>query len=314
MKKTIKLQGLRALSFLLLSSLLLLSVSAYALDRQFSFPLTQGVWHQKWQTDSTGVLRNINILKIDYTRNDLDLKVAVASTASHERTSSIASRNHALAAINGGYFNFTGSHVGVVMQDGKLINPNATDIPPRGAIGFTPGHGVVIDRVETANNKVKGINGTDWTGVTEVLGGGPVLVFKGQPVNWWKEESMGDSFNSTRHPRTAIGFTKDTVIYMVVIDGRQPNFATGISLDDLARFFIDQLGCEYALNLDGGGSSTMVVTNMVVNSVSDRIKKADVNKALKTDPDDDPNNIARANGPQGVERPVTNAIILKHEE
>jgi exopolysaccharide biosynthesis protein len=314
MRKAFKNQTRSLLFSLLLTCFFLFSISAFALDRQFNFTIADGVWHQKWQTDSTGVIRNINIIKIDYTKKDLALLVTVASTASHERTSAMAARNHAIAAINGGYFNFTGSHVGLVMQNGKIVNPNAADVPARGAIGFTPGHRIVIDRVDTANNKLTGLNGTDWSDVTQALGGGPVLVFKGQPVNWWKEESMGDSFNTTRHPRTAIGVTKDTTVYLVVIDGRQPGFATGISLDDFARFFVDQLHCEYALNLDGGGSSTMVVENKVINSVSDRIKKADANKKLTTDPDNDPNNVAKANGPEGVERPVTNAILVKHEE
>ena len=102
---------------------------------------------------------------------------------------------------------------------------------------------------------------------------------------------MGSSFNKTSHPRTGIGFTKDTVVYMVIIDGRQPGLAVGISLDEFAQYMKD-LGCEYALNLDGGGSSTMVLFDSIVNSVSDSSK----------------------NKLPGIERPVTNAVILKKKD
>ena len=279
--------------FMTLIMLVALAAISVAINQEFNFQVADGVSFKKWQTDTTGVIRNISILKIDYQRKDVELTIATGSV-SREHTSSIAKRNHALAAINGGYFNMspTGGHVGMVMQNGTIIHGNVTSVPPRGAIGFSSTHRIVLDRVETPEDKsLKGVNGTDWSDITEALAGGPVLVFAGATVNWWKEESMGASFNSTNHPRTAIGYTKDTVVYMVVVDGRQPGLAVGISLDELSQFMLD-LGCDYALNLDGGGSSTMVVLDTIMNSVSDGSK------------DKLP----------GTERPVTNTIILKKKD
>jgi len=61
------------------------------------------------------------------------------------------------------------------------------------------------------------------------------------------------------HPRTAIGIDSDTgKILLVVVDGRS-EFSSGYTLVELAELMV-QLGAEEALNLDGGGSSTMAVT------------------------------------------------------
>jgi exopolysaccharide biosynthesis protein len=68
-----------------------------------------------------------------------------------------------------------------------------------------------------------------------------------------------DSTVTTVHPRTAVGFD-DTGnwLLMMVVDGRQPLYSEGISLYELACLFRDH-GCTHAVNLDGGGSSIMLV-------------------------------------------------------
>jgi len=61
------------------------------------------------------------------------------------------------------------------------------------------------------------------------------------------------------HPRTAIGYSKNgRILYLVVVDGRQPLYSEGMTLAELANLMIS-LGAQFAMNLDGGGSSTMVV-------------------------------------------------------
>lgn len=65
--------------------------------------------------------------------------------------------------------------------------------------------------------------------------------------------------NVAVHPRTAIGYSRNgRYVYLVVVDGRQPFYSEGITLLELSRLMIS-LGVQYAMNLDGGGSSTMVV-------------------------------------------------------
>jgi len=83
------------------------------------------------------------------------------------------------------------------------------------------------------------------------ISGEYMLVMGGEP--------MPDLDNETLHPRTAIGYSKNgRYLYLVVVDGRQPFYSEGITLQELANLMIS-LGAYYAMNLDGGGSSTMVV-------------------------------------------------------
>lgn len=105
--------------------------------------------------------------------------------------------------------------------------------------------------------------------VRSACGGGPKLVEAGKPSVQNKQEGIGESFTTARHPRTAIGFTKDQKnVFLVTVDGRQPDVSVGVNLQELAEFMAT-LGCWSAMNLDGGGSTTMVVDNEVVNSPSD---------------------------------------------
>jgi hypothetical protein len=77
------------------------------------------------------------------------------------------------------------------------------------------------------------------------------LVMGGSPVDGLTDTEL--------HPRTAIGYSKNgKFLYIVVVDGRQPLYSEGITLPELADLLVD-LGAHDAMNLDGGGSSTLVV-------------------------------------------------------
>lgn len=105
--------------------------------------------------------------------------------------------------------------------------------------------------------------------IASACGGGPTLVRNGKPDIRADKEGIGKSFVTTRHPRTAIGVTKDHKnVFLVTIDGRQPKVSVGANLNELAEFMA-KLGCWTAMNLDGGGSTTMVVGDEVKNSPSD---------------------------------------------
>ena len=68
-----------------------------------------------------------------------------------------------------------------------------------------------------------------------------------------------DSTDRVLHPRTALGFDDTgTWLLLVVVDGRQPGFSEGVSLYELAQILQAQ-GCTQSINLDGGGSSIMLV-------------------------------------------------------
>lgn len=101
----------------------------------------------------------------------------------------------------------------------------------------------------------------------QVLGGGPRLVRDGKVSIEAEAGSINGSFASTRHPRTAVGFSGRKV-FLVVVDGRMPGYSVGMSLPELARAMAD-LGCTDAVNLDGGGSTTLWVRGSLSNRPSD---------------------------------------------
>ncbi|KAA9038428.1 phosphodiester glycosidase family protein [Ginsengibacter hankyongi] len=101
------------------------------------------------------------------------------------------------------------------------------------------------------------------------IGGGPVLVqnSKVQISNNEERKFYGMAIND-RHPRTAIGYTNGHEIIILVAEGRSET-ASGITLIQEAQILKD-LGCKEALNLDGGGSSCMLVNGRQTNSPSDK--------------------------------------------
>lgn len=108
---------------------------------------------------------------------------------------------------------------------------------------------------------------TGWEKVVEAAGGTPRLLRDGEICTDYAQEGIATGFVTTTHPRSAIGSTADGRLVLAVVDGRQYN-ATGMALPDLARL-MKRLGCVDALNLDGGGSSTMATHFGVLNSPSD---------------------------------------------
>jgi large repetitive protein len=101
----------------------------------------------------------------------------------------------------------------------------------------------------------------------QVVGGFPALLRAGDPTHHLDGE-VTPAFGERRHPRTAVGWRPDGTILLVTVDGRQPHYSAGMSLEELASLMA-ALGASDALNLDGGGSTTMVVGGWVVNRPSD---------------------------------------------
>jgi hypothetical protein len=86
--------------------------------------------------------------------------------------------------------------------------------------------------------------------------------------------------NLSHEPRTALGYNADT-LFLVVADGRQPKYSTGLTLYELASILIE-LGATEAINLDGGSSSTFVVNDEVVNQPSGRREREVLNAVFIT--------------------------------
>jgi hypothetical protein len=99
----------------------------------------------------------------------------------------------------------------------------------------------------------------DLSGVRTAIGGGPVIVRDGKRV--------AERFSRVRHPRVAVGWNRD-YWFLVEVDGRQLGLSVGMTLEEWGDYLV-KLGCEVALNLDGGGSSTCWVHGQVMNSPSE---------------------------------------------
>lgn len=102
-----------------------------------------------------------------------------------------------------------------------------------------------------------------WEGAYQTVGGNPTLVEAGKVM----VGRSSDPFFG-RHPRTGVGIAHSGRIFMVTVDGRRKR-SKGMTLRGFARFFRRSLGARWALNLDGGGSTTMVVRGRVKNRPSD---------------------------------------------
>ncbi len=113
----------------------------------------------------------------------------------------------------------------------------------------------------------------EWNDVEEAVGGGPWLVRDGVAAVDGLEEGFDPaSFVQARHPRTAVGVTAGGELLLVTVDGRQRH-SRGMSLPELAAYMV-HLGAVRAINLDGGGSTTMVARGLYVNAPSDGIPNA----------------------------------------
>lgn len=100
----------------------------------------------------------------------------------------------------------------------------------------------------------------DLAGADFAIGGGPALVKNGKVMTW-------KGWIHLRHPRTALGWSKSH-FFLVQVDGRQLDLSVGMTFAELADYMI-KLGCEEAMNLDGGGSSTLWAFGAVRNSPSE---------------------------------------------
>jgi exopolysaccharide biosynthesis protein len=107
----------------------------------------------------------------------------------------------------------------------------------------------------------------EWKKAEDIVGGGPLLLWKGRRLEEPESESISSVFFLARHPRTAAGVRADGTLLFVTVDGRRPEESVGMSLPELTDLMLE-LGAVSAINLDGGGSTTMVIDGKVVNHPS----------------------------------------------
>ena len=144
---------------------------------------------------------------------------------------------------------------GAVLSYGGLMPP-----PPLDALA--PGDKVTLRETWTANEAVD-----RWRSAPDVVSGAGLLRRHDVDVRDWQPEHLAPTFLG-RHPRTMLGIDRAGFAWLVTVDGRQPDSSNGMTLLEL-QALARRLGLTDALNLDGGGSTTMVIAGNVVNHPSD---------------------------------------------
>lgn len=166
-----------------------------------------------------------------------------------------------------------------------LSNQRITDIYNTGAVLVPPGtylynaSGLLQERLSDLHIGLQAelivrviplldmATSSEWNKMPNIIGGGPLLIKNGKIVNSYKREQLSADFVNQRHARTAIGVLEDGRLLMVVVEKSLVVEDSGMTLHELAHFMA-AYGCSDALNLDGGGSSSMYVHESVVGKRS----------------------------------------------
>ncbi len=202
-------------------------------------------------------------------------KVAIAkdTPGKTEVVSSMAKRNGALLAINGGGFYTVMQNgekyvktTGNTVMRGTLIEPFYQDAKNFFFAGINK-NGEVIGTIPHRKEDIMKLN--PYEGVSFL----PILLKDG------KKQEIPKDWKTTRQPRTIIGKYANDDLIMIVIDGRQGQWSVGVTLERLQDKLLE-LGVKDAYNLDGGGSSTFYYNGEVLNRPSDGKERPVVNSIL----------------------------------
>lgn len=204
--------------------------------------------------------------------------------------------------INGGFFSSTSS-LSLVQYNGTISSPNVKSLnrtyngrstayyPTRGAFGISAdgvpsvswvynvgtGNGTVYsypspspNLLNTAPQAVPSATfpagGSPWA-VRSAIGGSPILIKDGE-INISSAEELIEVDNTSSRARSAIGYTANGMVIVLAVEGNNPSGGAGLSLAELAQL-MKEMGCVGALNLDGGGSTSMFVNGKLTVKPSD---------------------------------------------
>jgi hypothetical protein len=250
---------------------------------------------------------------IDYSDRRLQLRSFLSNDVTgKEALTSMAKKTNAIVAINGGYFDMQSvpaKTYSLVRSGSQTLVPSIRRITRRNGFYYVgrSAFGVRADRTfdiqwiyQTDNaiyqmpaalpNSPLGAAAEPtpeqlqtlptWQPV-EAMGAGPMLLRAGYPrVTYNEEVFFGAGYpRDLPYPRSAVGYTAGGHLILFVVDGSQPLSSIGLTLDELAAQ-MKLFGCTDAMNLDGGGSSTMTVNGRLLNSPSGGTWERRVTSAL----------------------------------
>jgi exopolysaccharide biosynthesis protein len=252
-----------------------------------SLAFSKGVWTSRILADGV-VWRSVHFAQNGlFGANELinTVEIAVSGLRTHrlsvvhsdslQRTSQLAGGRDALAAINGSFFKMRGADPdyhrelnGVPKQEPSRSDHNRSIVYLREGDSVISENMPDKDHVRKRHQQgsiaigdegisiLKGdpcdLNWEHGISARDVMSTGPVMLLSGI-----EQDIPDDAFCRTRHPRTALGRKADGTIVLLVVDGRAVGSA-GMSISEL-QHTMRWLGCVDAINLDGGGSSTMYI-------------------------------------------------------
>ena len=210
-----------------------------------------------------------------------------------------------LVVVNASFFEFkNNTNLNIVVRDGKTVAYNMHSIPGKGKDTLTYAHvlasalGMVkpnqldiaytytdsaMDKVYFQSNPMGSfrdsssilpfnnsrLNNLKPWNVKWAVGGGPVLIRDAQlKISNEEEKKFAGKAINDRHPRTAMGYTRDGNLIILAIQGRMKGIAVGATLGETASLLLN-LGCVEGINLDGGGSSCLLVNGKETIKPSD---------------------------------------------
>lgn len=244
---------------------------------------------------TTGDPQRIHALVVDLCTPGVNVR-ATASGERKRTTSSFGKLVGAEAAINGDFFSYADYSTSGLSMGKGAVWPDTADGQSSGNVAFGPGRSILFEPSVVLK--------TPPAGVTDIVSGRPLLVSGGKPITQFD----CSSHYCQRHPRTAVGFSQDRrTLYLVVVDGRT-NIAKGMTMKELGAL-LDDLGAYDAMNLDGGGSTTMwLAKSGVVNDPSDGSERVVANHlAVHAD------GIASGSAPACIESPDEELLASAHE-
>jgi hypothetical protein len=253
-------------------------------DRISTFQLEDGVVYRAVRSGDQPW--SVHLLEVDLTRCEIGFQVVrPVEDEGRVSVSELARRVDplVLAAVNGDFFTPEDRPLGVEVSGGEVRG-----LTSRPAFAWRPGSGPWLGPVSREGDSIRAgswaVPGEYPDPGAQIVSGFPGLLRDGELVGDLElEERPG--FAAQRHPRTAVGVDPQARrLWIVVVDGRREGVAEGMTLPELTDLF-RSLGVRDAVNLDGGGSSVMIVRGQAVNRPSD---------------------------PSG-ERPVVNALVVRRD-
>lgn len=195
-----------------------------------------------------------------WVRNIASFKTAFAGgqygQGQRERPEKIAEENGAILAVTGDYYGARSS--GVVIRNGVLYR----DKPYEDVCVL-----YIDGTMETYTKQDFDLDTAIAKKAWQAWSFGPMLLKDGAPIVDYKGH-IGD-----KNPRCGIGYYEPGHYCLVVVDGREAGYSSGMTIEEFSALFLS-LGCKAAYNLDGGATAQMVFQNEVINRPSDGGRKS----------------------------------------